>query len=63
MGNRNKLDNKLKHAVYVAAVLAMNERFQLDLTKIQCKSWEVELVPKLENPIQNNEDHAFKFLG
>lgn len=33
IGNKNKLDNKLKPAAYTAAVSALNERFQLDLTK------------------------------
>lgn len=32
LGNINKYDNKLRHAAYRAAVLALNERFQ-DLTK------------------------------
>ncbi|XP_030959168.1 uncharacterized protein LOC115981123 [Quercus lobata] len=33
LGNKNRLDNKFKPAAYEAAVLAIKERFHLDLTK------------------------------
>ncbi|XVE59852.1 hypothetical protein DITRI_Ditri05aG0080200 [Diplodiscus trichospermus] len=33
LGNKGKLDNKLRPAAYVTAVSALNERFQLDLTR------------------------------
>ena len=33
LGNKSKLDNKLRPAAYVAAVSALNKRFQLDLTR------------------------------
>lgn len=33
LGNKSELDNKFKHTAYDAAVFALNERFQLNLTK------------------------------
>ncbi|XP_028803943.1 uncharacterized protein LOC114759016 [Neltuma alba] len=38
LGNKCKVENKLKPAAYEAAALAMNERFDLDLTKDQIKN-------------------------
>ena len=38
LGNKNKLDNKLKPAAYEAAVLAINERFELNVTKDHVKN-------------------------
>ncbi|OMP08266.1 hypothetical protein COLO4_06628 [Corchorus olitorius] len=33
LGNKSKIDNKLKPSAYLAAVSALNKRFQLDLTR------------------------------
>ncbi|KAF7815604.1 L10-interacting MYB domain-containing protein-like isoform X4 [Senna tora] len=38
LGNKSKFDKKIKSAAYEAAVLAINERFQLDLIKDQVKN-------------------------
>ncbi|XP_054819374.1 uncharacterized protein LOC129318557 isoform X2 [Prosopis cineraria] len=38
LGNKCKIENKLMPAAYEAAALAMNERFDLDLTKDQIKN-------------------------
>ena len=38
LGNRSKFDYKLKPAAFEAAVLAINEKFQLDLMKIHVKN-------------------------
>lgn len=38
LGNKNKADNKLKPAAYVAAVIALNEKFHLDLSKGHVKN-------------------------
>ncbi|KAI3461172.1 hypothetical protein Pfo_017835 [Paulownia fortunei] len=38
LGNKNKLDNKLKTAAYDSAVSALNERFHLDFTKDHVKN-------------------------
>ena len=38
LGNKSKLDNKLKPAAYMTAVSALNKRFQLNLTREHIKN-------------------------